>query len=90
MMRTILAAAAGAAALTAIPANAADWNEKMALCAAAVESGGYADVADYDVKFLSATSRRLKIKLIPASAGEPVVAECTISRGQVSAVEVQA
>ena len=86
----VFGAVASALALTAVSANAADWGEKMELCAAAAQDQGLAAVADYDVNFVSASSRRLTIELVPAAGGDPVVAECKLSRGKIKDVQVQA
>ena len=91
MTKLILAgAAASAAALFVLPANAADWGKKMDMCAAAIEAEGFVDASEYDVKFVSGSSRRLKIELVPDNGGESLIAECKISRGKVSDVAVQA
>lgn len=86
----VFGAVASALALTAVSANAADWGEKMELCAAAAQDEGLAAVADYDVKFVSASSRRLTIELVPAAGGDAVIAECKIARGKIKEVQVQA
>lgn len=91
MTKMILTGAvASAFALVALPAGAADWGKKMDMCAAAVEAEGLADVSEYDVKFVSGSSRRLNIELVPEAGGDSLVAECKISRGKISDVTVQA
>ena len=87
----ITGAIASTFALLALPANAADWGEKMQLCAdAAAQTQGISSDAEYDVKFLDGSSRRLTIEMVPADGGESVVAECKISRGKIKDVELQA
>jgi hypothetical protein len=86
----VAGAVVSAFVLTALPANAADWSKKMQACAAAVQDEGLAATGEYDVKFISASARRLTIELTPAAGGDPVVAECKISRGKVKAVELKA
>ncbi len=92
MTKTLIAGAiASTFALLALPANAADWGEKMQQCAdAAAQTQGLASAADYDVKFLNGSARRLTIELVPSAGGEPVVAECKISRGKIKDVQLQA
>ena len=87
----LIGAAASAVALLALPANAANWGEKMELCAdAAAQTQGISSDAEYDVKFLDGSARRLTIEMVPAEGGDPVVAECKISRGKIKDVELQA
>ncbi len=92
MTKSLLTGAiASTFALLAMPANAADWGEKMQLCAdAAAQTQGIASDAEYDVKFVDGSARRLTIEIVPAAGGDPVVAECKISRGKIKDVELQA
>lgn len=91
MTKTLIAGViASALAVAAMPANAADWSEKIQLCAAAAQSEGLASEADYNVRFLSGGSRRLTIEMVPSAGGEPVVAECKIARGKIKEVQLQA
>jgi len=79
-----------AVAVAALPAHATDWNKQLDLCAAAVEAEGLANVSDYQVKFSGGSAKRFVIKLIPSEGGETLVAECTVSRGQVKTVKLKA
>lgn len=91
MTKTLIAGViASTLAIAAMPANAADWGKKMQLCADAAQSEGLTGDADYDLKFLSGSSRRLTIEMVPAAGGEPVVAECKIARGKIKEVQLQA
>lgn len=91
MTKSLLTGAiASTFALLALPANAANWGEKMELCADAAQTQGIAGDADYDVKFLDGSARRLTIEMKPAAGGDSIVAECTISRGKIKDVELQA
>ena len=91
MTKTLIAGViATALAVSALPANAADWSKKIELCAAAAQTEGLAGEADYDLKFLSGSARRLTIEMVPATGGAPVVAECKIARGKIEDVQLQA
>ena len=82
--------AGGLAVFAAAPAFAADWSEKISLCAEAVQEQGLAEVENYRVKFAKGASRKLTIELIPNDGGETLEAECRIRRGAVSSVELNA
>lgn len=81
--------AGGLFALSFTPA-AADWGEKISLCAEAVEAEGLAEVDNYRVRFSSGASRKLTIELIPLDGGEKLTAECRMSRGKVTEVSMKA
>lgn len=80
----------GVAAVAAAPVLAADWSEKIDLCAAAVQAEGLAEVENYRVKFAGGASRKVMIELIPDNGGDTLEAECRIRRGEVSSVELKA
>ncbi|MHA7872970.1 MAG: hypothetical protein ACX939_11525 [Hyphococcus sp.] len=86
----IAGAVVSAFALSALPANAAGWGDKIQACAEAAQTEGLAAVADYDLKFVSGSSRRVTIEMAPADGGEPVVAQCKIARGKIKEVQLQA
>ena len=91
MINKFLAGAiVSAISLTILPASAADWGTKIEACATAVQDQGLAATADYDLKFISGSARRLTIEMTPADGGESVVAVCKISRGKVKDVQLQA
>lgn len=83
-------AAGSIAAVASTAVFAADWSEKISLCAAAVQAEGLAEVEDYRVKFAGGASRKLTIELIPNDGGETLEAVCRIRRGEVSSVELKA
>ena len=91
MSKSVIASlvAGGLIVLASAPASAADWSEKISLCAAAVEAEGLAEVENYRVKFSSGASRKLTIKLIPNEDGETLTAECRMRRGEVSSVTLK-
>ena len=95
MTKTLFASiTAGALALAALPVAAADWNEKIDLCAAAVDSEGLAVISDYQVKFANATNggstTRIQLKLTPNAGGDSLIAECKIRRNEVTEVLLKA
>lgn len=83
---------AGALALSAVPAGATDWNEKLDLCAQAVDAQGLAVVSNYKVKFVSAgggATKRLQLRLISQDGSENLTAECKFRRGELSEVTLK-
>ena len=80
----------GVAVAAAAPAFAADWSEKIDLCAAAVQAEGLAEVENYSIKFAGGASRKVTIELVPNNGGDKLEAECRIRRGEVSSVELKA
>lgn len=91
MLKTVMTSVvAGAALIVAAPAYAVDWNQKMDLCAAAVDAEGLAKVTDHNIKFVSGSSRKLTIKLLPKAGGDSLIAECKIRRGEVTEVGLKA
>lgn len=88
--RVVSMIAGGLALVATAPAFAADWSEKINLCAAAVQDEGLAEIENYRVKFAGGASRKLTIELIPNDGGETLEAECRIRRGEVSSVELKA
>jgi len=86
----VAGAIVSAISLTILPASAADWGTKIEACAAAVQDGGLAATADYDLKFVSGSARRLTIEMIPADGGDSVIAVCKIARGKVKDAQLQA
>lgn len=84
--------AVGFAAFASAPALAATLSEQVALCAAAVDDEGLAEIADYRANYVNsrgAASKRLTIELIPYDAGDVLTAECVIRRGEVTAVALK-
>lgn len=67
-------------------ANAANWNEKIEMCAAAAEEQGIVDLETYEARFEKGSSRRVSLALAPARDGDVVKVECKISRGEVISV----
>lgn len=84
------AALAGATMITASPAAASSWGEKVAMCAEAVEDRGVLDLADYRPRFDDGSSRRVVVEFEPRDGGESIFAECRISRGEVTSVDIDA
>jgi len=91
MINKFLAGAiVSAISLTILPASAADWSTKIEACATAAQDQGLAEAADYDLKFISGSARRLTIEMAPVDGGESFIAVCKISRGKVKDVQLQA
>ena len=85
----VFSALVGASLGLSATANATSYQDQIDLCAAAINDQGLASVDEYRVKFLSASSSRLNVKLVPLDDGETLVAECKIRRGKVSSVTLK-
>lgn len=90
--KVIAGIALSAAALAAAPAGAANWTEKVGICAAAAEAEGLVTAGAYRAKFLNgsgAATKTVAIELTPKD-GEAITAECKIRRGEVTEFTVNA
>ncbi len=84
--------AAGFFALATTGAQASEWNERVDICAAAIEEQGLADMDNYRVDFVSGSGgsvKRVVVRLIPTADGERMTAQCRIKRGKLVDVELK-
>lgn len=90
--KLIAPAAACAVAFTGVTAHAANWSEKIEMCAIAAEDEGLVNLSDYEAEFDGGNSRRLSLVFYPiaqgdAGEGDIVEVECKIARGRVVSVD---
>jgi hypothetical protein len=84
-----LAGLSAIAMITApLPVAAANWGEKMEMCAEAAEAEGIVDLAEFEPEFDGASSRRVSLIFNSPRADEEIVVECRIARGQVVSVDL--
>ena len=89
----VLAVSVVALGILASPAMATSYVEQVEMCKAAISDNDLANLEEYKVKFAGSKGgslKRVKLELKSTTGGDDLTAKCSIRRGEVQEITLEA